>query len=124
MLGVMTSLGRVEDDTEAFALGEQPSAVMLRFRQTADAVLYDDDRAIDDDAEVERAEADMRLPLISFSTMPVMVKSMESGMIAAVMSAARKLPSRRKRTTMTSSAPSSRFFCTVAMVASTSVVRS
>ena len=47
--------------------------------------------------------------------------SIESGMTSAVMSAARKLPRNRKRMTMTRSAPSTRFFSTVAMVASTSV---
>ena len=56
-------------------------------------------------------------------TMPVAVISMVSGMTSAVISAARKLPSSRNRTTMTSSAPSARFFSTVAMVASTSLVR-
>ncbi|MET0813890.1 MAG: hypothetical protein ABWX88_01735 [Pseudoxanthomonas sp.] len=42
----------------------------------------------------------------------------------AVISAARKLPSSRNNTTITSNAPSTRFFETVAMVRSTSAVRS
>ena len=52
--------------------------------------------------------------------MPVIVNSIDSGMTQAVTIAARMLPSNRNSTTMTSSAPSSRFFSTVAMVASTS----
>ena len=55
--------------------------------------------------------------------MPVIVKSIDSGMTAAAMSAARKFPSNAKSTTMTSTAPSSRFFFTVAIVASTRLVR-
>ena len=39
----------------------------------------------------------MRLPETLLVTMPVIVKSMESGMTAAVMSAARKLPRNRKK---------------------------
>ena len=56
--------------------------------------------------------------------MPVAVISIASGMTSAVMSAARKLPSSRNSTTMTSSAPSARFVATVSIVASTSSVRS
>ena len=66
----------------------------------------------------------IRLALILFSTMPVMVKSIDSGMTQAVTKAARKLPRIRNSTTTTSSAPSSRFFSTVRTVASTSLVRS
>ena len=66
----------------------------------------------------------MRFPEILVFTMPVMVKSMDSGMTMAVMIAARTFPSRSSRTTMTSTAPSKRFFFTVSMVASTSLVRS
>ena len=66
----------------------------------------------------------IRLALIRFSTMPVMVNSMASGMTQAVTKAARKLPRMRNSTTTTSSAPSSRFFSTVQMVASTRRVRS
>ena len=66
----------------------------------------------------------MRLALTRLCTMPVMVMSMASGMTAAVSTAARTLPRRRKSTTMTSSAPSSRFVRTVTSVWSTSSVRS
>ena len=61
----------------------------------------------------------IRLALTLFSTMPVMVNSIDSGMTQAVTMAALKFPRSRNRMTMTSSAPSSRFFSTVAMVAST-----
>ena len=96
---------------------------LVRQAQPAQAVLDDDHRAVDDQAEIERAEAH-QIAEMRDCTMPVMVISMESGITAAVISAARMLPSSRNSTTMTSSAPSSRFFCTVAMVLSTSVVRS
>lgn len=66
----------------------------------------------------------IRLALTLLSTMPDIVISMESGMTQAVISAARILPRIRNRTTMTSAAPSRRFFATVAMVASTRWVRS
>ena len=66
----------------------------------------------------------MRLPLTRASTMPVIVSSIDSGITSVVTSAARKLPSSANSTAMTSSAPSSRFVRTVAMVLSTSVVRS
>ena len=56
--------------------------------------------------------------------MPVTVMSMDSGMTAAVISAARMLPSNRNSTAMTSSAPSMRLVRTVAMVRSTRLVRS
>jgi hypothetical protein len=55
--------------------------------------------------------------------MPAAVINMVMGMTVAVMSAARTLPSSRNNTTMTSSAPSIRFFSTVAMVAFTSFER-
>ena len=57
-------------------------------------------------------------------TMPVMVISMARGITAAVMSAALRLPSSRNSTTITSSAPSSRFLRTVAIAFSTRLVRS
>ena len=57
-------------------------------------------------------------------TMPVMVASMDKGITAAVIRAARRLPSNRNSTTITSNAPSSRFFSTVAIALSTKVVRS
>ena len=56
-------------------------------------------------------------------TIPVIVNSMARGMTAAVISAARKFPSSRNRTTITSRAPSTRFFEIVCMVRSTSPVR-
>ena len=66
----------------------------------------------------------MRLPLTRASTMPVIVNSIDSGITSVVASAARKLPSSANSTAMTSSAPSNKFVRTVAMVLSTSVVRS
>ena len=66
----------------------------------------------------------MRLPETLFSTIPVIIRRKDSGITAAVMSAARKLPRRTNRTTITSSAPSARFFSTVDTVASTSSERS
>ena len=56
--------------------------------------------------------------------MPVMAKRNESGMADDTMSAARQLPSRNSSTATTRTAPSKRFVSTVAMVRSTSVVRS
>ena len=56
MLGVITSLVA----SKTISKRSPPSSRRLRvllLRETADAVLHDDDRAIDDDAEVERAEA-------------------------------------------------------------------
>ena len=66
----------------------------------------------------------IRLAETPVLTMPVIVASMERGMTAAVIKAALKLPSKANSTTMTSSAPSSRFLVTVAMALSTSCVRS
>ncbi len=57
-------------------------------------------------------------------TMPVKVNSIDSGITRAVISAARMLPRNRNSTAITSTAPSSRFFLTVAMALSTSTVRS
>ena len=70
------------------------------------------------------APSDMRLPLTLFCTIPVAVMSMAKGMASAQMIAARTLPSISSSTATTSTAPSSRFFCTVDMVFSTSTVRS
>ena len=53
-----------------------------------------------------------------------MVASMASGITAAVIKAALILPSSTNNTTMTNSAPSTRFFCTVLIALSTSWVRS
>ena len=66
----------------------------------------------------------IRLALTFCSTMPVKVNSIESGITMAVISAARRLPRNRNSTAITSTAPSSRFFFTVAMALSTSTVRS
>ncbi|MNV36833.1 hypothetical protein D3C71_1283260 [compost metagenome] len=56
--------------------------------------------------------------------MPVRVNSIARGITAAVINAARKLPSSANSTTITSNAPSMRFLATVSMVRSTSAVRS
>ena len=66
----------------------------------------------------------IRLPDTRPCTMPVMANRKESGMARETMIAARTLPSSKRSTTMTSTAPSTRFFSTVAMVRSTNSVRS
>ena len=66
----------------------------------------------------------IRLPDTPPRTMPVRVNSIDSGITAAVISAARTLPSSRNSTTTTRIAPSTRFLATVRMVRSTSEVRS
>src|SRR5690606_29704083 len=66
----------------------------------------------------------IRLPETPPRTMPKTVKSIANGITAAVISDALKFPSSRNSTTMTSRAPSTRFLDTVAMVRSTSAVRS
>ena len=65
----------------------------------------------------------IRLPETLFVAMPVMVKSIESGMTAAVIRAARRLPSKMKSVKITSSAPSMRLAWTVRMVLSTRLDR-
>ena len=57
-------------------------------------------------------------------SIPKLVRSMVIGITSAAISAARKLPSNRKSTTITSSAPSVRFLPTVQIVELTSLVRS
>ena len=57
-------------------------------------------------------------------SIPNPVSIIVTGMTAAAISAARILPSSRNSTTMTSSAPSVRFFATVRIVESTRAVRS
>ena len=57
-------------------------------------------------------------------TMPVIVINMASGMIAAVINAARRLPNNRNSTATTSKEPSNKFLLTVAMALSTNAVRS
>ena len=56
-------------------------------------------------------------------TMPVIVPNIARGMTAAVINAARILPSNKNKTAITSNAPSIKFFCTVLMAFSTNVVR-
>ena len=65
----------------------------------------------------------MRFALTLFATIPVTAKSIDSGITRAVMTAARILPRKRNRTTMTRVAPSKRLLRTVRMVLSTRVVR-
>ncbi len=57
VLGRTTSLRRLEDRLEPLAQIEQPAALVLRLGQPAHAVLDDDHGAVDDEAEVDRAEA-------------------------------------------------------------------
>ena len=66
----------------------------------------------------------IKFPEMPDRTMPVMAKSMESGIARATMMAARQLPSRANKITTTSSAPSARFFSTVPIVALTRFDRS
>ncbi|SVJ79532.1 Uncharacterised protein [Klebsiella pneumoniae] len=66
----------------------------------------------------------IRLALTLLPTIPVKVNSIDSGMMVAVINAARMLPRNRKSTAITSAAPSTRFFFTVATALSTRVVRS
>ena len=66
----------------------------------------------------------IRLALTLLVNMPVKVNSIASGITIAVISAARMLPKNRNNTATTSSAPSKRFFFTVAMAFSTRLVRS
>ena len=46
-----------EDLVEAFAAGQRPALMGLGMAQPPHAVLHDHDRAVDDDAEVQRAQA-------------------------------------------------------------------
>ncbi len=66
----------------------------------------------------------IKLADTSVLTMPDIVASIAKGITAAVISAARTFPSKTNSTTMTSKAPSTRFFCTVSMVLSTRLVLS
>ncbi len=112
-----------QDRAQPFGGGEQPAFLALRLGQHAQAVLDDDHGAVDDDAEIDRAQAhQVRADFVS--TMPVIVMAMESGMTQATTSAARMFPRIRNSTATTSAAPSRRLFSTVRMVASTRWVRS
>ena len=71
-----------------------------------------------------RAPRLIRLALTFACTMPVISINIDSGMTIAVINAARILPSISNNTTTTNTAPSARLACTVAMVLSTSTVRS
>ena len=66
----------------------------------------------------------IRLPLIPNLRMAMAAIRNDSGMTSAVIRAARKLPSAKNSTAMTSSAPTVRLCSTVRIVASTSRVRS
>ncbi len=65
----------------------------------------------------------IKLPDTLLATMPLTANSILKGITHAVISAARTFPSRMKSTTITSTAPSNRFFSTVAIVLSTREVR-
>ena len=56
-LGLITSRVALADDLEALVARQQPPELMLRLAEAAQAVLHDDHRAVDDQAEVERAQA-------------------------------------------------------------------
>jgi hypothetical protein len=112
----------IEDFVQSLLEREQAALVVLLLREPPQAVLDDDDRAVDDQAEVDRAQRhEVAAHLVC--TMPVAVMSIESGIASAQMSAARQLPSRQSSTTITRIAPSSEVLLTVAIVASTSLVR-
>ena len=66
----------------------------------------------------------IRLPDRPSSRIPANAISIESGIAAATIIPARRLPSSRSSTTITSTAPSRRLRSTVRMVRSTSVLRS
>ena len=66
----------------------------------------------------------IKLALTPVCTIPVIVANIARGMTAAVMMAARTLPKSKNKTTMTSNAPSTRFFLTVSIALSTKAVRS
>ncbi len=66
----------------------------------------------------------IKLALIFFCAIPVKVNSMESGITQAVIRAARIFPKNKNSITITSTAPSTRFFCTVLIAFSTRDVRS
>ena len=59
------------------------------------------------------APSDMRFPVMPSCTMPMTAIPIASGMASAAISAPRKLPSVKNRTTATSSAPSARLMATV-----------
>ncbi len=66
----------------------------------------------------------IRLALTLLVNIPVKVNNIARGITIAVINAARMLPRNRNNTATTSSAPSKRFFFTVAMAFSTRLVRS
>ena len=59
------------------------------------------------------APSDMRFPVMPIWTIPMSAIPIASGMASAAISAPRKLPSVKKRTTATRSAPSARLMPTV-----------
>ena len=114
--------GRGEDDLEALRPGEHsPQAVLAS--ASADAVLDDDDRAVDDDAEVERAQAQQVAAHLGAHHAGDREQHRQRDDEGGDERRA-DVPEEHGRDAMTSSAPSSRLFSTVSMVASTSVVRS
>ena len=66
----------------------------------------------------------IKLALIFCSAIPVKVNSIDNGITQAVIKAARKLPKKINRITMTKIAPSTKFFWTVLMALFTKLVRS
>ncbi len=71
-----------------------------------------------------RAPKLIRLALTLVCTMPVMVINIAIGITIAVSNAARILPKNINKITITNSAPSIKFFCTVCNALSTKLVRS
>ena len=67
------------------------------------------------------APSEIRFAGVPVATMPMNAMSSASGMLSAVMSAARAWPRKRKSTSVTSTMPTSRFSSTVCVVSFTSV---
>jgi hypothetical protein len=95
---------------------------VLLFGEAAQAVLDDDHRAVDDQAEVDRAEAHQVAADAALDHADGGDQHRQRDGERAI-SAARTLPSSRKSTTITSAAPSSEALAHRAIVASTSLVR-
>ena len=68
--------------------------------EVAEDVLHHDDGRVDDDAEVDRAERDEVRRRAACATMPLNATSSASGMLSAVMSAARAWPRKSQSTTV------------------------
>ena len=91
--------------------------------QAMNGVLHHDHRSVNDHSEVDSPRL-IRFALIPNSRMLMKLMSMAKEITEAVMSAARTLPRKRKKTTVTRMNPSKRFFVTVRIVPSMTIDRS